>query len=198
MTPIQHLVEQLAGALDRIATLETRAAASQLRGPVVERDHEKGVRLRLGGSDEEPFLSPWVQPPDIPGVSRYLPQVGEQYEFHAANGDPQQATISPLTHSDQKKNPAQHADEVVLFNQGKIRLSIDTKAGSMTFVNDKSKTTWNGFSIVEEVDGHTRTTTKEGTTFKDGKLKHDDHNIGKDHIHGGVKSGGEKTAAPEA
>lgn len=99
--------------LERVARLEQRLAALMPEGPVVERDHEKGVRIRVGGTDEKPQLSPWVQPADRTGASRYLPQVGEQVQLISHAGDWSQARAHPLTHTDAKPNPAKNADETV-------------------------------------------------------------------------------------
>lgn len=195
----RYLQEQLEEAHDRIAALEFRDRNQQVDGPVHERDHEKGVRLRLGGTDEEPFLSPWIQPGDNAGTDRYLPEVGEQLRMHAHGGDWRQATLAPLTHSDDKKNPAKHADDYVFFNKGKMRLAADTKKKAIIFQNDKSKTTWKDGEIEHEVDGVTFKQTKDGferkvdgvteKLTKDGADQtggfqhHDSHDVGATHHH---------------
>ena len=99
--------------LDRLARLEQRMATLTPEGPVVERDHKKGVRIRTGGTDANPQLSPWVQPADRTGASRYLPQVGEQVQLISHGGDWTQARAHPMTHTDAKPNPAKDADETV-------------------------------------------------------------------------------------
>ena len=154
----------------------------------------------LGGTDDAPFLSPWIQPPDWAGVSRYLPDIGEQVMINSHGGDLTIATLQALTHSDAKPNPAANADETVLFNKGKIRIAFDTAAGTITFVNDKTKTVWEGAKISHTVDGNTTTFEKDTITFPDGtkRVQHGTRNIGKDHVHGGVMAGSANTGDPDA
>lgn len=184
--------------LDRLARLEQRLATLNPVGRVVERDHQKGVRVQLGGTDDAPMLSPWIQPGDWSGVSRYLPDVGQQVMLHSHGGDWSQASLQPLTHSDAMPNPASSADETVLFNKGKIRIALDTAAGTITFQNDKSKTVWESAKISHTIGKNTTTFEESTVTFPDGsKVHHGQRNIGQDHVHSGVMSGAAKTQAPD-
>lgn len=107
----------------RIARLEHRLANLNPVGRVMERDHEKGVRVNLG-TDDKPFLSPWIQPGDRTGASRYLPEVGEQIMVLSHGGDWAQATLLPLTHSNARPNPAEDKDETVHHNRDGERRSV--------------------------------------------------------------------------
>lgn len=182
--------------LERIASLEHRLANLNPVGTVHERDKDKGVRIRLGGTDEKPFLSDWTQPGDWSGVGRYLPDVGEQAMLLTYGGDLRQATVLPLTHSDDKKNPATDADETVIYEKGGIRIAA--LKGKLTIKNGKTVMTLDGDGVTHTVDGVTQKITKAGIDAKGGKLTHDDKNIGSSHTHGGVNAGSGKTAGPEA
>jgi phage baseplate assembly protein gpV len=91
--------------LDRLARLEQRMATLNPVGKVVQRDHDKGVRVQLGGTDDNPMLSPWIQPGDWSGTTRFLPDIGQQVMVHSHGGDWTQASLIPLTHSDDDAEP---------------------------------------------------------------------------------------------
>ncbi|MCJ2021538.1 hypothetical protein MKK84_29675 [Methylobacterium sp. E-065] len=58
---------------------------------------------------------------------------------------------------------------------------------------------WEGARKTVTVGGNTTVFEKDTVIFPDGsKVRHGNRNIGKDYLHGGVKAGGEKTAALEA
>ena len=105
--------EELLAAFERLrADLEDHkvATANMLRvGPVLERDHEKGVRVDHG-EDAGKDKSPWVRVAEPSGVASDLPRNGEQLMVIAPYGDPRQGIAIPFGHSDDKKNPAADAD----------------------------------------------------------------------------------------
>lgn len=109
---IGDLMARLERVENQLSHLSHLYSQSIMAGPVAERDHEKGIRLNLG-TEAEPFLSPWIQPGDRTGASRYLPEKGEQVMMLAPGGDHRQATMVPFTHSGSKKNPAKDGDETV-------------------------------------------------------------------------------------
>ncbi|ACL55627.1 phage baseplate assembly protein V [Methylobacterium nodulans] len=169
--------------------LKTRVANLIRPGKVTDRDHEKGVRIDLGGgTDEEPNKSTWVKSSDHSGVMSYLPREGEQGWLLSPNGDQEQGAFWPLTHSDQKRDPAPDADTTVLFNRDDVTISI--KDGTV-HIKTKKKITW-------EVDGKSYTFDGKEHVFQGDKIKHDGKNIGKDHVHGGVQTGNLKTDVPDA
>lgn len=164
-------------------------------GPVADRDHEKGLRANHG-TDEGPDKSPWVQPSERSGIERYLPRQGEQVLVIAPYGDPEQGIAIPFGHSESKPNPAADADETVLFNLGKLRMSL--KDDVLTIAVGKSKVSIADGKITSDVDGTALEITKEKSRFTGDRVEHSDRNIGKDHKHGQVRSGSEKTGDPEA
>lgn len=167
-------------------------------GSVVARDKDKGVRLETG-TEDEPHKSDWGQPAEPSGFQRRVPRVGEQCLFLAPFGDQGQGIVIPLTHNDANPNPASDVDEVVIFNHGSIKMAIAKDGKSVTLTNDKTSTKWEGAKITHTVDGNATTFEKDTITFPDGtsKVQHGARNIGKSHVHGGVKSGTEKTGDPD-
>lgn len=186
MSLIASLIEQLEAAVDRVAAMETRLASMIAVGPVEERDKDKGIRLRIGGTDDEPMLSPWIKPPDHSGVTSYLPDKGQQYMAIAAGGDHEQAGLIPLTHSKEKPNPAADEKDTVFYNRNGVRFS--EKDGVVTI---KAKT------VFLDADGAKAQLTSEGWKHLGGKVEHDDKNIGKTHRHGEVEPGGGKSGPPD-
>lgn len=86
--------------------------------------------------------------------------------------------------------------------QGKVSTLTVTPTGAKWEVEESgAKTTWEMTKekVTQRVgDGQKVEWTKEQTVTTDGKIKHGDKNIGKDHKHGQVQPGGGKTGDPEA
>ncbi len=202
MNDLDSLMEWVA-RLERDHKDHVAATRAMFRvGPVVERDKDKGVRLQSdegNGQDGKPHLEDWGQPAERSGVERDVPRVGQHCAQIAPYGNPELGVVLPFGHNDANPNPATDVDETVIFNRGKIRLSVDKDGKSLIFQNDKVKTVWEGAKISHTVDGNTTTFEKDTVTFPDGsKVRHGDRNIGKDHVHGGVKSGTDKSGDPDA
>ncbi len=118
MSNLADLLEAHVRLVQDMEALKSRFENTFRPGKVIERDHEKGVRLDLGvGADGKPVKSDWIQPTDASGVTRYLPREGEQGWLIAPNGDQGQGMYVALTHSDAKKNPAPDGDTTVHFNR---------------------------------------------------------------------------------
>lgn len=171
-------------------------------GRVTERDHEKGVRIEHG-TDDAPDKSPWIQPAERSGVERDLPRVGEQMMVLAPYGDPEQGQAIPFGHSDEKKNPAADADETVIFNRDGCTAKVKGgkltwEAKEMSLKVGKSTVTLKEGETTITVDGKTYKLDGDGHTLTGGKLKHEGRNVGSDHVHSGVLTGGAKTRPPDA
>ncbi|RWX72588.1 phage baseplate assembly protein V [Mesorhizobium sp. M2A.F.Ca.ET.039.01.1.1] len=109
-----HPVAELAA---RVAELERRANNMMRHGTVAEVDPAKAtVRLRIGGTDEKPFLSPPIPYGQIAGAMKVHtpPSVGQQMTLLSPTGDFRQAVAMPLTWSDQNASPSQAGDQHVL------------------------------------------------------------------------------------
>ncbi|MGJ4927471.1 phage baseplate assembly protein V [Bradyrhizobium sp. HKCCYLRH3095] len=127
-------------ALTRIAEIERKLDNLFRHGPVTERKQIDGrwlVRMRLGGSEDEPFLSPWipyVSPnggPEGLNVHR-VPKEGEQLTLLSPAGDFQQGVATSLFWSDQHPPPSDDADAVVITHP-KFKMTL--RGGNLTIEN---------------------------------------------------------------
>ena len=172
----------------RNAENERLLARTFIQGTVVQRDHQKGVRLNIGlDADGQPVLSSWVQPPDQNGPtrSRWLPAIGSQHLLITVPGSEEATTILPLTHFDDHPNPAANADETVFFDDGTSRISIG--GGKITIKAGDDKIVIGGGKI--EIYGN-------DVTVHGAHLNHNEKSVGDTHKHGGVETGGGITDNP--
>lgn len=157
----------IAALVTRVAELERRNSNAFRHGTVVEVDPEKQlVRLQIGGTDQEPFKSPWVPYAQIAGAMKVHspPSVGQTMTMLNPGGDFRQGIAMPMTWSDQNKSPSDKGDEHVL-TFGNVNITI--KDGSLKVT----------------VGGHSVEITGDGTIFTSGKVEHDGHLIDKTHLH---------------
>lgn len=154
-----------------------------VQGPVVERDHEKGVRI--GRDPKGEHKSDWVQPADLSGRSRALPDKGENVLLLHPHGDPRQGVVLGLGHSDAKKNPAKDAANTVLHDKDGVRIEAQGDTAILT-----AKT------ITLKADDVTVTITGSGVAITGGKVTHEGKDIGATHKHGGVDKGSAQTDPP--
>lgn len=185
--------------LQRVQSLEQRVAASMRPGVVDQVDPEKrALRVRVGGTDDAPVLSPWVPYTEIgagpSGINlAWNPKPGQNVMLMAPGGDLQQAVASPFTWSDAHGSPSSSGDEAVArFGQSKITIKSDrtiTEVGA-------AKITQTNDGVTIEVGGVSVAITAGGLTITGGMVKHDGLNIGSTHIHGGVVPGGATTDVP--
>lgn len=70
--------------------------------------------------------------------------------------------------------------------------------GSLISLVEKEIRTVHAKQVVLAVGGCTLTITKDGFAFKGGRVTHEDRNVGSDHKHEGVQTGGGQTGAPVA
>lgn len=112
--------------MQRITDLERRIDGSLQRGKVEEVDPAAGtVRIRLGGDDDEPFLSPPIPYAQFAGDLKVHtpPSVGQTMTVMNAGGDYRQGIAMPLSWSDQNATPSERGDENVL-TYGNVTLRI--------------------------------------------------------------------------
>jgi phage baseplate assembly protein V len=113
---------ELLEALTRIAEVERKIDNLFRHGPVTERKKIEGrwfVRMRVGGQDADPFLSPWipyVSPNGGPqGLNVHrVPKEGEQLTLLSPAGDFQQGVATSLFWSNQHPPPSDDPDAVVI------------------------------------------------------------------------------------
>lgn len=157
--------------------LKTAFGNSLKVGPVELVDAKKGYRLRLGGTDDEPFLSPWYPHPESGKTSVPLKK-GQIVGIINPSGDPRQGLMFRAGYSD--ANPSPNEDMAAnVFEDAGVRISIADG------------------SLVIEAGGVTMTISGSGVSVTGGRFEHDGKNIGSTHVHGGIFRGGERTDAPE-
>jgi hypothetical protein len=145
-------------------------------GPVEVVDAQKGYRLRLGGTDEEPYLSPFYPHPETGKTSVPLKK-GQIVGVMNPSGDPRQGLVFRAGYSD--ANPSPNNDmEANVFEDAGVRIRVANGA------------------LVIEAGGVTHTISGEGVSTTGGRIEHDGSNIGSTHVHGGVEPGGADTAEP--
>jgi len=120
-----HLTRLYAG----MAEMQRRMDGMFQRGPVHEVDAANGtVRLRLGGTDEKPFLSPPIPYAQTAGALKVHtpPSKGQQMTAISAVGDFRQGVAVPMTWSNANAAPSAKGDEhVITFGGFTITLKGD-------------------------------------------------------------------------
>jgi len=122
-------MRELADLARRVAELERRAANGVRDGTVAAVDPDrKRVRLRLGGTDGEPYLSPWVPYAQHAGALKIHtpPSVGQQMTLISPAGDIRDGRALPFTWSDAEPSPSDAGDQHVLtFGDLRAELTPD-------------------------------------------------------------------------
>lgn len=144
--------------------------------PVEVVDAQKGYRLRLGGTDEDPFLSPWYPHPETGKTSVPLKK-GQIVGVMNPSGDPRQGIIVRGGYSDGNPNPNENMDANVFEDAG-VRITVADGA------------------LVIMAGDVTMTISGAGVSITGGRVEHDGKNIGSTHLHGGVVSGTSRTSEP--
>lgn len=113
----------------RVAEMERRFDGMVQQGKVAEVDPVEGtVRVRIGGDDGDPFLSPPIPYAQMAGAlkAHTPPSVGQQMTVLNGAGDFRQGLALPMTWSDENAAPSSKGDENVLtFGEAKIELRGD-------------------------------------------------------------------------
>ncbi|WP_325099672.1 baseplate assembly protein [Aquamicrobium zhengzhouense] len=156
--------------------LKTAFANSLKVGPVEMIDAQKGYRLRLGGSDEKPFLSPWYPHPETGKTSVPLKK-GQIVGVINPSGDPRQGILIRGGYSNEHSSPNTDMNANVFEDAG-VRVTIADGA------------------LQVSVAAVTLTISSSGLSISGGRVEHDGKNIGSDHVHGGVVPGGANTDVP--
>ncbi|MGF9694704.1 baseplate assembly protein [Rhizobium sp. 0TCS1.26] len=159
-----------------VEMLKTAFGNSLKMGPVELVDATKGYRLRLGGTDEDPHLSPWYPHPETGKTSIPLKK-GQVVGVVNPSGDPRQGFMIRGGYSDGNPSPNDNA-EANVFRDAGVKVSVA------------------GGALVIEAAGVTVTIGPDGMSVNGGRVEHDGKNIGSSHVHGGVLQGGQRTAPP--
>ncbi len=159
-----------------VEMLKTAFGNSLKVGPVEVIDAQKGYRLRLGGTDTDPFLSPWYPHPETGKTSIPLKK-GQIVGVVNPSGDPRQGLMFRGGYSDGNPSPNDNMAANVFEDAG-VRVSVADGA------------------LVVEAGGVTFRFSGEGYEQTGGKKLHDGKNVGATHRHGGVIEGGDDTDVP--
>lgn len=162
-------------ALD-VAMLKTAFGNAIKAGPVAEVDKAKGYRIRLGGSDEKPFLSPWYPHPETGKTSVPL-KVGQVVGIINPSGDPRKGFLLRGGYSADHASPNEDMAANVFSDAG---VTVKVANGALTIAAG---------GVTVEISG-------AGLTVNGGEVRHNDKDIGESHRHGGVVHGGEITEVP--
>ena len=184
---MSDIVQHLETLYARMAELERKQDGMVTRGPVAEVDTKaKTARLRLGGTDDKPFLSPPIPYSSMMGKlkAHIPPGVGQQFFAVSDAGDFRQGVAVPLTESDKNKSPSDKDDENVV-TYGNAR--FDLKGDSLQITVPSIKLVCGGVTFE---------LSSAGIKVTGGKIEHDDKNIGKTHKHLDVTPGGAKSGLP--
>jgi phage baseplate assembly protein gpV len=177
MDGFEHVFARLAG---RLAELERRVENMQRHGTVAEVDAATSrVRLRIGGTDEAPMLSPWVRPAQMAGALKVhaLPSVGQTMTLFSPGGEMAAGVAVPFTWSNENAAPSESAAEnVVTF--GSVRIELTGEGLKVTA----------GGTVVD--------ITGDGVAIEGDDLTHNDIFIGDTHLHTEVEKGGALSGPP--
>jgi len=127
---------ELLEVLTRVAELERKLDSMFRHGPVHERKKIEGrwfVRLKVGGTGDEPFLSPWIPYSSPNGGPQGLnvhrvPAEGEQLTMLSPAGDFRQAVATSLFWSDDHPPPSEDEDAVTITHP---KFRLDLKDGTL-------------------------------------------------------------------
>lgn len=153
-------------ALD-IAMLKARHGNSIKVGPVEQLDPQKGYRIRLGGTDAEPYLSPWIPHPES-GKSSVPLKKGQIVGLLSPVGDMRKAILVRGGYSDEHASPNEDMAANVFRDAG---VTVTIASGKLIVEGD--------------------------IEFKGNSVKHNGKEIGDTHKHTGVVPGGGLTGVPE-
>lgn len=119
----------LADILRRTAEIERRQDGMIKQGTATNVDPKAGtVRIKFGGTDEEPFLSPPIPYAQMAGALKIHapPSEGQQMTVISGSGDFRQGLAVPMTWSDKNASPSEKSDENVLtFGSATVELRGD-------------------------------------------------------------------------
>lgn len=193
--------------------------ATYRNGIVREVDGKRGL-ARVEFTDQDGMASWWLsvsQP--LAGSSRVysMPDVGSQVTCMTDERGEEGVIIGAI-YSDKDVPPTDNANEIKTVLAGgraetydkssgeyhvqqSAKYVIDIGAAHVEISPDKIVLQVGGTSLVIS-DGHVSASgpfshSGGDVSFGGGSLTHDGRNIGSTHVHGGVQTGGEKTAPPE-
>lgn len=199
---MKQVASELREIRKHIVRLDRKHALARLPGVVCDRDEKKWmVRLDLGPDPDtgETVKGPWVSPASgaagTAKTSFALPSIGEQMYLHSASGVIGADSVAVHgSFTDANPKPQQDAEETVLFERGKSRISMKDGQFAFKVSDDVSHLMTTDGHIMKVGDRSYAMTTDH--VFKGGLVKHDDAAIGSTHTHKDVQPGGGISGPP--
>lgn len=177
----------LTGLKIDLEMIKTRFGELIRIGPVEEIDPVKGYRIKLADGEDGSFLSPWLPHPESGGQSSsWMPlSKGQVVGILSPNGDMRQGVLLRSGFTEQNQPPSADLLANILKAFG---ITITMKDGTLTVEGD--------VKIIGnvEIEGDLKVT--GNVDFYSGHVKHNDTNIGDDHVHGGIVKGADDTLGP--
>lgn len=170
------MFEVIVGMAVDIAMLKTAFGNSLKVGPVAMVDAEKGYRIRQGGTDEKPFLSPWYPHPESGKTSIPL-KVNQVVGMLNPTGDPRKGLLIRGGYSDEHSSPNADMDANVFEDAG-VKVTIA------------------GGALVIAVGGTTVRIDGSGLDVNGGHIRNDGIRVDKTHTHRDVMPGGGTSGVP--
>lgn len=178
----------LRSIFERLQEHERRLAGSQWRGKVKEVDAGRHlVRVLLGKDDDGgEVLSPWLPINQPAGALKLhsMPSVGQTVSIRSEGGDIEQGVAEPFHWTDENPSPSSDAAEHVL-TFGDVTITL--VSGGLKFQVGDTTVEFTGSKVA---------ITTETLEIDGESVKHNDKNVGHDHIHEGVDSGPDLTGPP--
>ncbi len=109
-------MQSLIDIFTRLVALEERVAKTFNFGKVTKVDPKtRRARMRLGGEDDKPYLSPEIPYAQTAGALKFHnpPSEGQQVMMISPDGDHRLAVMIPMTFSDDNPSPSEKGDEHV-------------------------------------------------------------------------------------
>lgn len=187
---MDDLTSHMLHLYQRVQSLEQREAGSQRPGTVAEVSADGArYRVRIGGTDAEPYLSPWIPQAQSAGALKgHTPAtVGQQVQVLAPAGDLRRAFFVPFTWSDANAAPSNSATENV-WTFGQFRAEL--RSGEYVVTVPK-------FRITGDVEITGDMTLTGNADFAGGRVTSNGHRIDGTHKHHGIQRGSARTDPPE-
>lgn len=182
------MVSTVERLLHEIAELKLRVANAVQVGPVAESDAEKGYRVALGvDRDGEPRLSPWLPHPDSGGGNKsWRPLTkGQIVAVMAPGGEVEQGFILRAGFGGEDPPPSQDLGEVVVLDNGGVRISATKESVVITVGGTKLTLTADGIGMDAQV-----------VAITGDSVTHQSHEIGYRHVHTQVMNGLGRSGPP--
>lgn len=204
------LVAKLASYDLKFAEIERRARNRKRTGQISAVDTKAGLaRVMLVGGDK-PFITGWLPWKEVAAghTSTHIPPVvGQQVDVLSENGELTDGVIDFSIHSNKNPRPHDgpqtvivHGDTKIVLDDGVVTIitaeAVTVKcANTITLDTDKVRVT-NELRVDGNLSIGGDTASEGAVNFNGSSVSHNGVNIGDDHKHTGVKSGGDNTNIP--